>query len=165
VICGLSCRNVRMIPLSGTIATLERADHDDERFRGLALAAIVVGPRSWSSDGSWRMCADADPWQILVTERVFAAAGSLVVGEDAGSRALRGFSQNIHAYSVKGIDSPRGHRVSGDPWTTRPPGFSVSPLRRTAMVRHPAWAYRSTTCESEGQVPSRITSRGRRFQA
>ena len=26
-----------------------------------------------------RLCADAEPWQILVTERVFAAAGSLVV--------------------------------------------------------------------------------------
>jgi adenylate cyclase len=52
-----------------------------------------------------RLCADAEPWQILVTERVFAAAGNLVVGEDAGSRALRGFSRNTHAYSVKGVDS------------------------------------------------------------
>ncbi|HEU5113938.1 MAG TPA: response regulator, partial [Acidimicrobiia bacterium] len=32
-----------------------------------------------------RLCADAEPWQILVTERVLAAAGNLVVGEDAGS--------------------------------------------------------------------------------
>ncbi len=52
-----------------------------------------------------RLCADAEPWQILVTERVFVAAGNLVVGEDAGSRALRGFSRSIHAFSVKGVDS------------------------------------------------------------
>jgi adenylate cyclase len=54
-----------------------------------------------------RLCADAEPWQILVTERVLVAAGDLVVGEDAGSRALRGFSRRIHAFSVKGVDSSK----------------------------------------------------------
>jgi adenylate cyclase len=52
-----------------------------------------------------RLCGDAEPWQILVTERVYAGAGALVVGEDAGSRSLRGFSRRIHAFSVKGVDS------------------------------------------------------------
>lgn len=52
-----------------------------------------------------RLCADAEPWQILVTERVFAAAGNLVVGEDAGQRDLRGFSRSIRAFNVKGVDS------------------------------------------------------------
>jgi adenylate cyclase len=54
-----------------------------------------------------RLCDDAAPWQILVTERVFSAAGNLVVGEDAGSRELRGFSRNVHAFSVKGLDNSR----------------------------------------------------------
>jgi class 3 adenylate cyclase/CheY-like chemotaxis protein len=54
-----------------------------------------------------RLCADADPWQILVTERVFASPGSLVVGEDAGARQLRGFSRTIRAFSVKGLDNSR----------------------------------------------------------
>jgi adenylate cyclase len=54
-----------------------------------------------------RLCADADPWQILVTGRVFSAAGSLVVGEDVGSRELRGFSRRIHAFDVRGIDNAR----------------------------------------------------------
>jgi adenylate cyclase len=54
-----------------------------------------------------RLCADAEPWQILVTERVFSAAGALVVGEDAGTRELRGFSRRIHAFDVKGIDNAR----------------------------------------------------------
>ena len=54
-----------------------------------------------------RLCADAEPWQILVTERVYSAAGSLVVGEDAGSRELRGFSRSVHAFSIKGVDNSR----------------------------------------------------------
>ncbi|MGZ8737459.1 MAG: response regulator [Nocardioides sp.] len=54
-----------------------------------------------------RLCADAEAWQILVTERVFSTAGTLVIGEDAGSRELRGFSRKVHAYSVKGVDNSR----------------------------------------------------------
>lgn len=54
-----------------------------------------------------RLCADAEPWQILVTERVFAAAGSLVVGEDVGERKLRGFSRSVRAYNVRGLDNSR----------------------------------------------------------
>jgi class 3 adenylate cyclase len=54
-----------------------------------------------------RLCGEAAPWQILVTERVFSAAGSLVVGEDAGSRELRGFSRSVHAFNVKGLDNSR----------------------------------------------------------
>jgi class 3 adenylate cyclase/CheY-like chemotaxis protein len=54
-----------------------------------------------------RLCDEAAPWQILVTERVFAAAGPVAVGEDAGTRDLRGFSRRVHAYDVKGIDNAR----------------------------------------------------------
>jgi adenylate cyclase len=54
-----------------------------------------------------RLCADAEPWQILVSERVYAAAGPVVVGEDAGTRELRGFSRRVHAFDVKGIDNAR----------------------------------------------------------
>ena len=54
-----------------------------------------------------RLCDEAAPWQILVTERVYTAAGSLVVGEDVGSRELRGFSRTVHAFSVRGLDNSR----------------------------------------------------------
>jgi class 3 adenylate cyclase/CheY-like chemotaxis protein len=54
-----------------------------------------------------RLCADAAGWQILVTERVFTAAGSSVVGEDAGEREMRGFSRKIRSLSVKGVDTAR----------------------------------------------------------
>ncbi len=54
-----------------------------------------------------RLCADAEAWQILVTERVCSAAGSLVVVEDAGTRELRGFTRAVHAFSVRGVDNSR----------------------------------------------------------
>jgi class 3 adenylate cyclase len=54
-----------------------------------------------------RLCSEAEPWQILVSERVFSAAGPIAVGEDAGIRELRGFSRNVHAFDVKGIDNAR----------------------------------------------------------
>jgi adenylate cyclase len=54
-----------------------------------------------------RLCDDAHPWQILVTERVYSAAGSVAVGADTGTRELRGFSRSVHAYEIKGIDNAR----------------------------------------------------------
>jgi adenylate cyclase len=55
-----------------------------------------------------RLCGEAEPWQILVSERVFAAAGPMVAGEDAGIRELRGFSRNVHAFAVTGVENA-GH--------------------------------------------------------
>ena len=54
-----------------------------------------------------RLCADAAPWQILVSERVYSAAGPVVVGQDAGRRELKGFSRAVHAFDVTGIDHAR----------------------------------------------------------
>ncbi len=54
-----------------------------------------------------RLCADAESWQILTTERVFSAAGPSVVGEDAGERQMKGLSRPVHAFSVRGLDSAR----------------------------------------------------------
>ena len=54
-----------------------------------------------------RLCADAEPWQILATERVYTAAGDVVIGEDAGLREVRGFSRTVHAYSIRGLDNSR----------------------------------------------------------
>jgi adenylate cyclase len=54
-----------------------------------------------------RLCSDAEPWQILATERVYSAAGEAVIGEDAGLREVRGFSRTVHAYSIRGLDNAR----------------------------------------------------------
>ena len=54
-----------------------------------------------------RLCGEAEPWQILVTERVLSAAGSMVVAEESGARELRGFSRPVRTFSVRGLDNAR----------------------------------------------------------
>ena len=54
-----------------------------------------------------RLCAEAAPWQILVTQRVNAAAEGLVVSRLVGELSLRGFSRPIRTFEVSGLDSAR----------------------------------------------------------
>jgi len=54
-----------------------------------------------------RLCAEASPWQILVTQRVNAAAEDLVVSRLVGELSLRGFSRPVRAFEVSGLDSAR----------------------------------------------------------
>ena len=54
-----------------------------------------------------RLCAEAAPWQILVTQRVNAAAGALVVSRLVGELSLRGFSKPVRAFDVSGLNSAR----------------------------------------------------------
>jgi class 3 adenylate cyclase len=54
-----------------------------------------------------RLCAEAQPWQILVTQRVFSAVDEMVVGSDIGEVSLRGFSHPVRAHDVKGFDEAR----------------------------------------------------------
>ena len=52
-----------------------------------------------------RLCSEADPWQIVVTQRVQAAAEHIVVSEPLGDLTLRGFSKPIRAYNIRGLNS------------------------------------------------------------
>jgi class 3 adenylate cyclase len=54
-----------------------------------------------------RLCGDAEPWQVLATERVASAAGDAVVPDGVSSRQLRGFSRPVRVVSVKGLDTAR----------------------------------------------------------
>jgi adenylate cyclase len=54
-----------------------------------------------------RLCGEATPWQILVSQRVNAAAEDLVVSRLVGELSLRGFSRPIRAFEVSGLDSAR----------------------------------------------------------
>jgi adenylate cyclase len=102
----------------GLAESWARAGHDLALGIGIAQGYATLGRigfegrHDYAAIGSVtnlasRLCSDAKPWQILVTERVFSAAGPLAVGEDAGIRELRGFSRSVHAYDVKGIDNAR----------------------------------------------------------
>jgi adenylate cyclase len=54
-----------------------------------------------------RLCAEAAPWQILVTQRVHAGADGIVVGDEVGELTLAGFSRPVRVYDVKGLDAAR----------------------------------------------------------
>jgi adenylate cyclase len=95
-----------------------RQGHDLAMGIGIAQGYATLGTigfegrRDYAAIGSVtnlaaRLCADAEGWQILATERVFAGAGSMAVGDDAGHRQLRGFSRTVHAFDVRGTDTAR----------------------------------------------------------
>ena len=54
-----------------------------------------------------RLCAHAGPGQILISQRVFAAAEDIVTAELVGELELRGFSRPTRAYNVLGLDAAR----------------------------------------------------------
>lgn len=54
-----------------------------------------------------RLCGEAKAWQILATQRVFSAVDGMAVGADVGELTLRGFSRQVRAYDVKGLDEAR----------------------------------------------------------
>ena len=54
-----------------------------------------------------RLCAEAAPWQILVTQRVYAEAEDVAVGEPVGELTLKGFSRPVPAFNIRGLDAAR----------------------------------------------------------
>lgn len=54
-----------------------------------------------------RLCSAADPWQVLVTQRVSAAVEDVAVVRPVGELTLRGFSRPIATYDVIGLDAAR----------------------------------------------------------
>jgi class 3 adenylate cyclase len=55
-----------------------------------------------------RLCAEATPWQILITQRVNAAVEDRVVTRPVGELSVRGFLRPVPAFEVSGLDSARG---------------------------------------------------------
>ena len=47
-----------------------------------------------------RLCGEAKPRQILISQRVLGAVESLVEVEDLGDLALKGFSKPVPAFNV-----------------------------------------------------------------
>jgi adenylate cyclase len=54
-----------------------------------------------------RLCAAAQPWQILVTQRVLTGTKDYAVSAPAGELELRGFSRAVKAFDIKGLDAAK----------------------------------------------------------
>jgi class 3 adenylate cyclase/CheY-like chemotaxis protein len=51
-----------------------------------------------------RLCSDAGPWQILVTDRVLARTEHLVVAEMVGDVQPKGFSRSVRVHNINALD-------------------------------------------------------------
>ena len=51
-----------------------------------------------------RLCSDAGPWQVLVTDRVLAAIEHMAVSEMVGDVQPKGFSRSVRVHNIKALD-------------------------------------------------------------
>ena len=51
-----------------------------------------------------RLCADAGPWQVLVTDRVLAATEHVSVSELVGDVQPKGFSRSVRVHNISALD-------------------------------------------------------------
>jgi class 3 adenylate cyclase len=51
-----------------------------------------------------RLCSDAGPWQILVTDRVLARTEHLVVAEMVGDVQPKGFSRSVRVHNINALN-------------------------------------------------------------
>jgi len=51
-----------------------------------------------------RLCADAGPWQVLVTDRVLAPIERIAVSEMVGDVQPKGFSRSVRVHNIKALD-------------------------------------------------------------
>jgi class 3 adenylate cyclase len=77
-------------------ATLGRIGFEG-RFDYAAIGSVV--------NLAARLCAEAKPWQLLVSQRVQAACDQVVVTELLGDLSLRGFADPVRAYNVRGLNA------------------------------------------------------------
>ena len=51
-----------------------------------------------------RLCSDAGPWQVLVTDRVLAATEHISVSEMVGDMQPKGFSRSVRVHNISALD-------------------------------------------------------------
>ena len=79
-------------------ATLGRIGYEG-RFEYAAIGSVT--------NLAARLCAAAESWQVLMTQRVHAGLDGIAVTEPVGDLELRGFSRPVRAYAVRGLDAAR----------------------------------------------------------
>ncbi|HEX7211953.1 MAG TPA: adenylate/guanylate cyclase domain-containing protein, partial [Propionibacteriaceae bacterium] len=47
-----------------------------------------------------RLCSDAGPWQVLVTDRILAAIEHTAVAEEVGDVQPKGFSRTVRVHNI-----------------------------------------------------------------
>jgi adenylate cyclase len=55
-----------------------------------------------------RLCSDAGPWQVLVTDRVLAAAEHIAIAEHVGDVKPKGFSRTVRVHNISALKDEQG---------------------------------------------------------
>lgn len=55
-----------------------------------------------------RLCSDAGPWQVLVTDRVLAATEHIAIAEQVGDVAPKGFSKTVRVHNISALKDNEG---------------------------------------------------------
>ncbi len=79
------------IGIAQGFATLGRIGFED-RFDYSAIGSVT--------NLSARLCGDAGPWQVLVTDRVLAATEQIATSEPVGDVKPKGFSRSVRIHNV-----------------------------------------------------------------
>jgi class 3 adenylate cyclase len=53
------------------------------------------------------LCGEAEPWQVLSSQRVFYAAEPVPLGVEVGALELKGFSRPIRVFCVDSVNESR----------------------------------------------------------
>jgi class 3 adenylate cyclase len=92
-------------------AEWRRRGYDLDLGMGIAKGYATIGAigfegrRDYAAIGSvtnlaFRLCAEASPGQILISQRIYAAVADLVDAKDVGPLQLKGFHRPIVAYEI-----------------------------------------------------------------
>ncbi len=115
-------RAVRMAEaMRGQIRVLgaewRRRGYDLDLGMGIAKGYATIGAigfegrRDYAAIGSvtnlaFRLCAEASPGQILISQRIYAAVSDLVEAKEVGPLQLKGFHRPVVAYEIAQLKQP-----------------------------------------------------------
>jgi class 3 adenylate cyclase len=86
------------IGIAQDFATLGRIGFED-RFDYAAIGSVT--------NLAARLCSDAGPWQILVTDRVLAHTEHVAVAELVGDVQPKGFSRSVRVHNITALKKDR----------------------------------------------------------
>jgi adenylate cyclase len=104
--------------IEGLARVWTRRGHDLPFGVGLAQGYATLGQVGFEGRSDYtaigsvtnlaaRLCAEARPWQILLSQRVHAAVEEIVTSEPVGELTLRGFSRPVLTFNILGLDAAR----------------------------------------------------------
>jgi class 3 adenylate cyclase len=83
------------IGIAQSFATLGRIGFEG-RFDYAAIGSVT--------NLAARLCGDAGPWQVLVTDRVLAPIEHMAVSEMVGDVQPKGFSRKVRVHDISALD-------------------------------------------------------------